>query len=269
MVEETKMNVFLKIFKSIGDFKAYKTFAKGKVGSAIFYLFIISLIFSIISLSVSFITLNEGVVYIKEDFMEKIPYFEFENGELTVHSDEPIIYEEDGGGIMIIDTTGEYDESALNDYEYGFFIGKDKIVQKENSIQTQTIDFSPLEELTFDKDTIEEYLYLVDVIFIVGMIIAFIFKFIGYIIVALWFSIIALIVNSALKAKLPYLDLLKLSIHAITLPALIGSICSFIGITIPFFGGIYHAIVVFYLYKAIIYIKEDEHRNNYIEIEGM
>jgi len=269
MVEKTKINVFAKIFKSIADFDAYKIFAKGKLSSAFSYFFVIAFILSLISLVTPAISIYETAGLIKEGFVEDIPDLNFANGELTIHTDNPIVLEEDDI-IIIIDTSGEFSEEDLKGYSNGLFVGKNKLVQKENVVEFKTIDFSELTDLTFTKETVEKYLYLIDIVFIIGIVIAFFIKFIGYLFVALWLSLLALIFNSSLKAKLPYKQLFIISIHVMTLPSLIGSLSNLFGISIPFYVVIYNVIACVYLLKTIRLIKNDnEEGNNLIEIENM
>lgn len=265
MDEENKMNLFTRFISSTAKFENYRIFAKESAGRAVLYLLMFTLIFGTIKLSKFIYNFNmaisEGINIISED----MPDFELKDGELFVEGEMPIVIQEDND-IFIIDTSGNSDESVLNSYSTGVLITKDMIIQKDNSIQTKTVRFAEFKDFSMNKEKLIKLMPMIRWGNIFIIIFGLLFYFVGKLIHALILSIAAVIINNSKKLNIPYGGLYGISIYALTLPSLIGVAASLAGITIPKFILISSIIAVFYIWKALNTIKNDDNSNDDIEI---
>lgn len=257
-MEGNKINFFKRIGKSIVNFDFYRIVKNETLGKAFKYLILLCLMIGIISSILTVIPFTKGIDILKDNFVTDIPYFEFDNGELKVESDEPIIIEESEGYIFIVDTTNETDESILDQYEAGMYIGKDRMVTKRNMVQKESFEFSQIKELSFTKYDIQGYIHYLKYFSILIVFFILIWTIIGKLFSTLVISVIGLIINAIVKSELEYSDIYKLGIYSITLPSIIKLITKYTLPDIPFFSILYYGIVIFYLVKAMNRIKNDK-----------
>lgn len=93
---ETKIGFRHKFAYSLFDFSAYKEFLVQGFGKSIFYIFIVTLIFSIITNIKEIDTINSEISNVEDNLIHNSPGFEFKNGLLSVDTDEIIYYKHDG-----------------------------------------------------------------------------------------------------------------------------------------------------------------------------
>jgi len=79
---------------------------------------------------------NKGVLMVLNDFKENIPNFVLANGELNVAGQMPIIINDGGPSVIIIDTSGKTAETVLDNYDSATLITEKKIQCKR---QKQTL----------------------------------------------------------------------------------------------------------------------------------
>lgn len=244
-----------------------KTVVLETLGTAIkYFLFFILIIGSITMIEYAYdfkVAFEEVTQHIKE----AAPEFRFENGYLECQGDMPLI-EEDGNIIFAIDTTGKINQDILNSYDEGILITSTKLIQKRNSSEYRTINFSDMDWLNFTKRDMIKFvnkwsLPVSIVIFIIGLILIFIDKIINVVII----SIIGLFINAIMKSKLLYENIFKLSVYAITLPTIVNMITNLFNITIPYFFVIYYGLTIYYLYRYLSEIKKESELNSTIDTD--
>ncbi len=253
-MEQTKTNFFQRLFYSITDFTFYQDVVKETIGKAIGYLFLFSLLISLLASIKPTIDFTNGLNGFSQVFQAEVPDFSFRNGELSIETDEPIIFNE-GGQIIIIDTSGQYDESILNQYESGVVVTKNYAVNKENAVKTERIDFGELRELSFTKSQVAGFIPYFKY-FSIAIVLWFIIStIIGKLIGALVVSLLGLIINAVMKTTLIYSEIFRAGVYAMTLPSLLKVLVSLLPISIPFFFVAYYVIVGVYLAKAFSLIE--------------
>ncbi|MFZ5966907.1 MAG: DUF1189 domain-containing protein [Bacillota bacterium] len=257
-MEGQKIKFTEKLIKSISSFGFYQRILKESLGKAFIYLVLISLLFGFAGSIKAVYDINFGVNAMIDGFRDEIPDFTFQNGELEVYAEMPMILEEGEGAIVVIDTTGQTDESILDDYDSGVFLSKHKLVSKENSIQTKEFDFSQIKEFDFNKQDVERWIPFLKWMSVIAVIFILLGTIIGKLISTLFISLLGLIVNGIAKARLEYGNIYKIGIYAITLPTIIKTVMGLVSIQIPFFFVIYYGIVVFYLWKVMKLIREEK-----------
>lgn len=249
------MNFVNQLWKSISNFQFYRSLHNMSAGKAFLYLTKITIIFGVISLIRPVVGFDRGVDLAREYFLENIPEFVFEDGELNITSEQPFIWEDDEANLIIaMDTSGQIDPDILNDFRDGFFITKNHFIVKRNGIEKREFDLSQLEGVRFTKEDVGEWIPYAK--WANGFIV--IFGLIGFLIGKLWSALlIALLGLMICSGKYQFADLYKISIYALTLPIIIKTAMQLVGTPIPWFGAIYYGIAGFYMWKAVDTIGKD------------
>lgn len=255
-MEQKKVGFFSRIFYSISKMDFYVTVAKESAGKAFKYLVLFCFLLGAISSITAVVDFFDVISESEEYLTKQIPDFSFENGELHVEGQMPIVANSDDT-VLIVDTSGELDESSLDGYNKGIFISKTYIVSKKNVMQKERIDFAELGALSFTKSSLIAFLptlkilgFLLPIFIIMGTIIG---KLIG----SLFVSIITAIVASVKKVNLSYGQTYAIGIYAMTLPSIIKFVANLLSITLPLFFVIYYGIVIFYTINAFSRIQQD------------
>ncbi|MCX7920632.1 MAG: DUF1189 domain-containing protein [Clostridia bacterium] len=254
-MEEVNTNFFTKAVKSISDFGYYKNLIKQSVGKSISYLLLLCLILGTISMIRPVLEFNRGISTFISAFEKNIPEFVLENGELNVSGPMPVTTEEDGA-IFIIDTSGRTGVEALNNYDNGMLVLKDKMIQK-NLGNIQTTEFSSLAGLKLTKSDIGQWLPFLKFISVFIVLFGLIVFIIGKLLSALLISIIGLLLNAIVSAGLTFKDIFKMAVYSLTLPIILKVILSAAAINVPFFWLVYYLIAVFYVGYAMTLIKKE------------
>lgn len=257
-MEQTQIGFFQRLFYSITSFSFYKRVIKESSGKAILYLLLLSILLSLFNIIHPMVGFLNGVDVLSKTFERNIPDFEFINGELNVAGDMPIIIGKESDQVVIIDTSGQLDAHALDDYKSGVFISKNYAVNKDNAIKTETIDFTELGPLKFTKQQIAGFLPYLKYFTILIILAIFAGTIIGKLISSLVVSVIGLIINASVKSTLLYGEIYRAGVYAMTLSSICKLLLRLLSIQIPFFFIIYYAVISLYLIKAFSLIKEDK-----------
>ena len=275
-MKNKKINFFKRMLYAIKDFEKYQEFALENKAIAIKYIMKLVLILAIV-ISICFICgfasiVKQGINYFRNDF----PNLYFQNNELVVESDTPIIheFEENYSGIIIVDTTvldeeKEYKEK-LDLYENGVVLSKDSITLK-NTKGIKTHSYSSITDLygitDFTKQDIENYftnknvytLYIY--VFTMMLLYTYIIYIITTILDAVLLAIFGLLSSRISKINLKFSVIYKMSLYALTLPIILNAIYIIVnyttGFVIEYFDWMYTAISFIYLITAILMIKSD------------
>lgn len=247
---------------SFFDFSAYKEFLVQGLGKAILYIFLVTLIFSTIT------NLNKINIFLSETsdiqttFTKTAPKFELKNGLLTVDSTEPIYYRNDGQ-VLIVDTTGKTDKSAVDSYSDAVYINSNELILKQRYQTVQIMKFSDFPELNITNKSIQNMLNLSKIFFpvillILEPIISFILNLISV------FAIIgplSLSISSFMNVKLNYTKACILGFYAMTMPLLLQALLDISGIVINEFFVLFFLITLIYCGLAIREIKNTDKSN--------
>jgi hypothetical protein len=244
------MGFFSQAKASFTDFESYRVIAFQRTGKTIKYLFLLfTLIFIIGGIKFSY-DFNANLGDTTASIKDKTPEFSLANGELTVQGQQPMIFTGDNEVALIIDTTGKTDETELDKYSEGAFIAKDRVVTKQN-LQTRTIKFADLANVSFDKQKLISYLPLFKWVLPIIGVVAYIFGITWVVITTIFLALIGLIVNSSVKAKLEFGNIWNIGVYAFTLPWLLELLVNLSGLAIPLFWFVKWGLAVFFLYKGI------------------
>jgi hypothetical protein len=216
------MNIFQQLIKSLYSPKDIaKTRFQG-IGKTILYVFLLTLISVIPTISYISLAINNGVETAAHTIENELPDFAIENGELTATDQKEPIYIEDEEFTIIFDSTGEINVNDLEGRDNAFALLKNEFVLIAGGT-VDNYDYSTL-DLELTKENIMGMIDSVDsllaVIIPVLAAIIYIFssgvKFIEISILA----IIGLILKNATHRNLPYRQLWRLSAYSVTLPTI-------------------------------------------------
>ena len=272
---EKKRNFFQKIWTSIRDFEKYEEFAADKVSSAIKYLALLTLIFTLIISAIytyKFYTIVDGV---KEYISKNIEEVKFEDGKLAVETKETIavIDEENFIPIIIVDTAEDADIEAYKEkikaYDNGIIMLSDRAIISSNLMsQDETIYYSNFIEQNIENK--EELINLISessMIYAYGIfcITIFVYLFIVYftsnIIDGVVLGVLGYIFARIVKLRLRYKATFNIGLHALTLPIILNliyiAVNTFTNFKINYFQWMYTSISYIYVAVAILMIKAE------------
>jgi len=284
MKNENEVSFFRKLVMSIKDFEKYPQLASNGWLKVASYLVKLITIFTII---VSFCVvydlsnkLQSGLDCIEHDF----PEFSFDNDELKMGQDEPIVYENmDNLFNMVVVDTKEMNDEILDGYKQklqktnnGIVLLKDKTLVK-TQLTNGMIEYSystiadkyQIEQ--FNKAQVLEYFSGTNLIFIyIGIFIMIaIYMFVLYF-TSIWLDIVLLgalgyFTALIMRIHLRFSAMCKVAVHSLTLPVLLNAIVvlieTFTSFRIKYFEVMYIGIAYIYIITAILMIKDDIIKN--------
>lgn len=254
-MDERKIGFFPSIYYSMAGFANYKYLLKHRTGRVVAYLLFITFILGMISLIPAVSDYTNVIDEMTGSYDSKVPDFVFENGRLDVQGEMPIIIS-DGGATVIIDTSGNTDESVLDNYDTGILITADRMIQK-NYANKRVTDFSMLQGFKTDKAAVKKMIPLLKLvaplILIFGSLFFIAIKFLS----ALVISLVGLIINASRNTNLRFGEIFRLSAYSMTLPLVLGTLLDLVPYRIPMLWAVFYIISIVYLWGAINTIKKD------------
>ena len=264
---ENKIGIVHKFAYSFFNFKSYKNFVSQGLLRGLFYLFLVSTIFSTLGNISTLSVFNDDVTRLENKYVKEAPEFELKDGVLSINSEEPIIYKYTGdspilsmlikdftiGDVLIADTSGKTDVSALDEYNDGTYIDSTSISLKKNGQIMGKINFSDNTSLTLNKQILEHSFSILKTTFaisflLVGPIVAF---FNNLITIFLLIGPITIMYCRNFKAKLTYLQCCILGRYALTLPLVLESLATITNMYTSGFSFLFFIIAFIYSTLAI------------------
>ena len=249
------MGFFRDVKNSFTDFQSYKIFAFQKGGKTFKYLLLLFTLVFLIGGIRFVLNFSEGTGQVRQTVEDEVPDFRLENGELSVEGQQPIVLGDDGHTVMIIDTTGQTDETALDSYREGLLIFKDRLISKQD-YQQRIIKYSDIPNLTLDKQILIGLLPLLKWLFVLVAVFAFIFKLVWVLITTLILALIGWGISSNFKTKLQFANLWNIAVYAFTLPWLLEMVKNLVYPGLPLFWAIKWGLAIYIAYRGIQAVKD-------------
>ena len=277
--KRTYKGFFKKVYNSIVKIERYPEMAAEGLPKAFSYFAKLVAIFAIISCLGTIYNLNlmlkSGAEYLKNEF----PNFVYQDGQLNIESENPIIYDNNEEfGKIIIDTNLE-DEKKITEYtneitqnENGLVILKEQIKVKTQSVMGIASYnygelFGQMGITSFNKETVVNFINSSQIyslyasVFVMIFIYTFVIYFLNLITYVIFVSIFGCIVNLMTKLRMRYVAIFNMSIYSITLSTILYMIYLGINIftpfTIKYFEPMYISIATIYLIAAILILKSE------------
>ena len=289
-IDISKKGFFKKIWYSITKLEKYPELAVEGVPRALIYLIGLVAILAIVSCAGSLYQLNtvikNGVDYISNNF----PEFSYKDGILDVQSEDPLTYENENFGKIIVDTKAE-DEQQMNNYineitdtGEGVVVLRDKIILKSRSVAgTVTYNYSNLLRnmgiTEFQKQDVINFVNSSQIInlYLSVFIMMFVYIFVIYLLNILTYvifvSIFGCIANLVTKLRMRYAAIFNMSVYAVTLSTILYiayiAVNIFVNFEIKYFEPMYITVATIYLLAAIFMVKADliKRQSEVIKIE--
>lgn len=246
-----RMKPITRFVSSITKTEGYHTFFREPLGKAILYLLVVSILFAGINSIRIAVGLSNGIDEVVNALATEVPNFEIRDGILIIDARMPIIVEDSPDMLFIIDTSGTLDKTVLDDYDNGIFVSQYGFVDKTDGFEVHSYQFSQFGAFSVTKQDVQAWLPLLKWLNIFIIVFSIIFYFIGKLLSAVIVSIGGLIIESIVKHKVGFTDLMKLSIYALTLPMVLKFLLAVSEVAIPYFWVIYYGIALIYVWKAL------------------
>lgn len=248
-MNDSKLNLYKRFINSVSGFNGYKHLLNETPAKAVVFVLLLTLILGTAFMIQPAYEFNKGVSVIVRDFDDKVPNFEFKNGELQIEGKMPVILKGEGTTV-IIDTSDSPNESILDNYDNALLILKNKMIQK-NYANTQATSFSSLMGFSMDKNSVKMLIPLLRWIIALIMIFGVPFFIIGKFLSALFISLIGLMVNSMTKARLQYRDIYRISLYSMTLPLVLCTLLDVMNVMPPIAFFTFYMISCVYTWGAV------------------
>lgn len=252
------MGFFKSIAASLTEPNNYPELIKKTTGKSIAYLVLLVLLFGtpvMINISWSY---NQEIDSILAAAQTDLPDFSFTRGELEVYADMPLIIPGEDQQIIIIDTTGKTKASVLDKYQSGILISRYQLINKESALKTETLNFSEIKQLTFDKADVLKWIPLLKVFWVFLLLGGLVMMILGKLLAVVILSLLGLLLSKMQKHNLTYDQSLRLSAHALTAPIIFQACKDIVYPQLPLNGLIYYTIFIIYMWLAIKALKDQE-----------
>ena len=286
MPEDEKRIVFLKkLWYSIAKFEKYAEMSSEGLFSALKYLTVVMILFSLI-VAIGYVIQLHGIVKNGTEYIKNsLPDLSYSNGKLNIDSKEPIKIDNNGQLVdnIIIDTNIESEEQIneqINSIPLdntGIVIVNDGIIIKAKGIEEgikykydEIIQSFTNKEITsLNKQELLDFLSngMLNVYFSVALFIAgytFIIYTISVLIDVLVIAILGYISTLIIRLKIRFSAIYNMAIYSMTLPLLLKAIYIIIegitGFSLKYFQVMYISISFVYLIAAIFMIRIDFER---------
>ena len=241
---------FLEQFRiSLGDFRSYRRLSAQPFGrSFAFLVLFLVLIFAVGGIKFSFQYkgfMREAVNQVSTN----VPEFTLANGKLTVDGPLPYKYT-DNNGIIVIDTANELGPDIIDAYPQGIYIDADRMILKQPGTTRQLL-WTELGNVTLTKADLISFLQSLDWLLIVIAIFYFIWLLVSKMFGILVLSLVALVVNAALKVGYDYTRLLNISLYSMVVPTLISFGRAMVGVAVPNWWIIHWGVAIAYVVLAL------------------
>lgn len=280
------MRIGHKFAYSFYDFSAYKGFLAQGLGKGILYIFLVTIIFSTLGNVRTVSVFNDDMSRLELKFNKESPDFEYRDGKFTMDYDGPIHYTYTGDSPfldvfindmlindnLIVDTSGQTDDSALNSYKRGIYINSDTITIKSDDSSISSVSLKDYfdtslvdpDSFVINKKLIKASFPLIMKVFdssilLINPIISILSNLCaGFFIL----GPITVIISKNLNMKLSYRNACTISFYAMTMPLLVESLLIVSGLSIPDFGILFYAIAIVYCSLALKNIKKSDKNNS-------
>lgn len=271
------MNVFKEIAHSVYDIKGYVKFLENGKWKTFLYGLLLSLFYILASfvLPTAAGVMSSGGI--ENLLKESVPEFTLKDGKLWVA--EPVeytLYDNVQGGISVrIDTdhaiTGEISEVDLVAFEKAIVMDADHILLKTNG-EIMQASYNDLSLGDWNRETLfAELLPFARLLMAAVSAAVILSAVLGFFAGALFAAALGSVLGSVLKYRLDSASLLKLAVHARTVPILIKVLLSLSPVWVPFPFVLNFGISAVYMWKAIGHIKlnHQEPEETFFGTEGL
>lgn len=229
-MEKSKFNFFKQIQYAVTKPLQYYRLTKvsgGRMTGFVFLFVLITSLFTIIPFLYSMVGPNGATKFLHD----KLPAFEFSNGELNV--DERFEEKESGTYVLIDTSKDKFSADDIDNlYDESILVSKTNMITYQYG-KTQVIDFAQLKGLHFDNSIIDKLMPFLYLIFIFIACIMYVFMVAAYFFTAVLYSLVGLITSAAVHANLTYATIFKTAVYGKVTASIIDALINVLPVNIP------------------------------------
>ena len=237
----------------------YRDVARRWRGAAFFYLFLLlAILWTLPTYRVSQSLHGEGDAQAKR-IIDQVPHISIEDGELSANVDQPYEFKDPSTGetVMIIDTTGKTQELPADGAKV--LVGRRQITFRKSEFETRTFDYGALSGMDITKDALHEWWgvfmqYAMPLYYGGALLSSFSYRTFQ----AFVYALFAMFFAGAMRVPLSFLPAVRLSVVSLTPVLIVGSLLTFLGITLPFGTLISFIVEMGYLFFAVRTLKQEQ-----------
>lgn len=254
-----KKSFISQIIESIKNFDSYKKICNDNLSKGFKYFFLLMLIYAVVMTIGTTYQVCDSIKQAQNFIQTELSDLHYDNGILSVNNNE---YSSFYNNYIIIDTS---EDANIGSYDGNLVFGKSgfKINAEGNYLE---FNYSNFINKKIEKSDIVESLDVkkyVAIIIMISLIVSYIATCISTLLDILVIALIGLIISNITgNNKIKFKNAFNISIHAITLPVILGMIYflinTFTGFYIKYFSIMYTIIANIYMITAVLLINADK-----------
>ncbi|WP_346353918.1 DUF1189 domain-containing protein [Azotosporobacter soli] len=230
----------------------YKLALQEPLRKAVHYFLLLSLVLGTLMGFKVIFWVTSGVNEVVETFNDSFPEFVVAEGKLKVEGKMPyVVFRQDEDTIVIVDTTGQTGEAALQGYKSGVLFTENAMINKKGEGDMRTTNFSHLQEATLTKSDVAHWLPALKWLSLIALFMGLVYYFLAQILSATIVTLLTFWLARSMKRRLTYSEAARLSLYALTASCILDMV-KFIGdFSLPGYGILYYGMPMLYVIRTL------------------
>lgn len=252
------MHLFGELINSVSNFKAYGFFRQQGFLRTLGYLLFLCLVFGSISFIRPWRTFNNDADDLAGWLTSQAPDFSLARGVFTTSPETTVVYRKEGDFILVLGAKSDFNDSLLAGFPRGILLYADRLVLSGGEGQKRDMPFKDYGDLKVDK---KEILAALANRGMLGFFMAAFWMIIylaGKLLSALFIAGLGMNFKAIMRMNMPFGDIYKLSIRALSLGIILDALLSLSGIDFPYFFILYYLMAASYLWLGMKAVSDED-----------
>lgn len=252
------MHLFVELINSLTNFKAYGFFRQQGFLRTLGYLLFLCLVFGSISFIRPWKTFNSDADDLAGWLTGQAPDFSLARGVFTTSPETTAVYRKEGDFILVLGAKNSFNDSLLAGFPRGILLYADRLVLSGGEGQKRDMPFKDYGDLKVDK---KEILAALANRGMLGFFMAAFWMIIylaGKLLSALFIAGLGMNFKAIMRMNMPFGDIYKLSIRALSLGMVLDALLSLSGIDFPYFFILYYLMAASYLWLGMKAVSDED-----------
>jgi len=252
------MRFFGELINSISNFKAYGFFRRQGFLRTLGYLLFLSLFFGSIGFIQTWRTFNRDADDLSEWLTRQAPDFALVKGVFTTSPESTAVYRKEGDFILVIGAKPDFNDSLLAGYPRGVLLYADRVVVSGEEGQKRDMPFKDYGDLKVNRKEILAALANRGMLSFFMAAFWMIIYLAGKLLSALFIAGLGMNFKVIMRMNMPFGDIYKLSIRALSLGIVLDALLNLSGIDFPYFFILYYLMAASYLWLGIKAVSDED-----------
>lgn len=252
------MQLFRELINSVSNFKAYGLFRQQGFLRTLGYLLFISLVFGSISFIRPWGTFNSDADDLASWLTSQAPDFALTKGVFSTSPETTAVYRKEGDLILVIGVKPGFNDSLLAGFPRGILLYADRVVISGGEGQKRDMPFKDYGDLKVDKKEILAALANRGMLSFFMAVFWMIIYLAGKLLSALFITGLGMNFKALMRMNMPFGDIYKLSIRALSLGIILDALLSLSGIDFPYFFILYYLMAASYLWLGMKAVSDED-----------